>query len=422
LLIEEHAMYVSRRNFLQGASALVGLPWLESLGGFAHAAAQQAKTAAEPRRLLLVGMPLGIFREALNPARAGADYEPSEYLAVIDEFRKHYTVLSGLDHPQVGGGHASEPRIFTGQPSAQRNVRSLDQYLASHIGRHTRFDSLVLSAGRNEFSWTDGGTKVPGETKMANVYARLFLEDDKATAHKVVQEIDRGKSLMDLVQRQAKLLEPVLSSADREKLGEYFEAVRETERRLVKSEGWVRTPKPKVDVAAPQDPSNVAEIITQLRNVCDMTHLAFQTDSTRIATFGFFQQNKVEVPGVMNAYHALSHHGSDPGNIAQLKLIELELFKGLKSLLTKLRDTKEGDSNLLERTTIVVTSNFGSGSSHSTKDLPVLLMGGRYTHGRYLAFEPSTVPLANLFVTILNQFGLADKSFATSTGPLAELA
>lgn len=411
-------MYVSRRNFLQGASALVGLPWLESLGGFAHG----AELAAAPQRLLLISVPLGLYLDALNPKQSGPDYEPTEYLAVLDEFRKHYTVISGLDHPRVGGGHASQPRIFTGQPDGTRNVRSLDQYLASHIGRHTRFDSLVLSAGSNDFSWTDGGTKVPAEAKMATVYARLFLDDDESTAQKVMQEIDRGKSVMDLVQRQAKMLESVLSQADRAKLGEYFEAVRETERRLVKSEGWVHTPKPRVTARAPQDPTDRSEIIAQLRNVCDMTHLAFQTDSTRIITFGYFQQNSVNVPGVKNAYHALSHHGSDPGNIAQLKLIELELFKELKSLITKLRDTREGDSNLLERTTILLTSNFSSGSSHNTKNLPALLIGGRYPHGRHLAFEPSTVPLSNLFVSILNQFGLADKSFATSTGPLAGLA
>jgi hypothetical protein len=153
-----------------------------------------------------------------------------------------------------------------------------------------------------------------------------------------------------------------------------------------------------------------------------MTHLAFQTDSTRVVTFGFFQQNGVSIPGVANAYHALSHHGQDPNNIAQLKLIEQVLFQELRGLLVKLRDTKEGESNLLERTTILVTSNFSSGSSHNTKNLPALLIGGRYPHGRHLAFEPSTVPLCNLYVSILNQFGLTDKSFGTSTGPLEGLA
>jgi len=102
---------------------------------------------------------------------------------------------------------------------------------------------------------------------------------------------------MDLVQRQAKALRPSLSDADQDKLEEYFESVRETERRLVKSENWVHTPKPKVSLPMPQDPTDSAEIVTQLRNVCDITHLAFQTDSTRVITFGYFQQNKVNISG-----------------------------------------------------------------------------------------------------------------------------
>ena len=410
-------MNITRRHFLHGTTAMLGLPWLESLSGFAHAA--DSKT--EPRRLVLINVPLGLYHEALMPKESGARYAASEYLSILNEFRDHFTVISGLDHPGVGGGHASESRIFTGVPSNARNVRSLDQYLASKIGLHTRFDTLPLSAGRNIFSWTDGGTQVPAESKMANVYARLFLDESKDAIEKVIQGIGHGKSIMDLAQSQAKSLKPKLSKADQDKLEEYFESVRETERRLVKSEGWVHTPKPKVNASAPKDPASGAEIVTQLRNVCDMTHLAFQTDSTRIVTFGYFQQNNVKIEGVTNGYHPLSHHGQDPNNISQLKLIEMELFKELKMLLTNLRNTKEGDANLLDRTTIVVTANLGNASNHSTKDLPVLVIGGRFQHGQHLAFEPSTVPLSNLYVSVLNQFGLADKTFGTATGPLKGL-
>ena len=410
-------MNSTRRNFIKGTSAMLGLPWLESLGGFVHAADKKAV----PQRLILVGVPLGIYRDALMPKTAGFGYETSEYLSILDEFRDHFTVISGLDHPGIGGGHSAEARIFTGQPSNLRNVRSLDQYLAAHIGQQTRFDALTLAVGHNQFSWTDGGAMVPAEDKMANVYAKLFLDESRATAEKVVQQIGQGKSIMDLVQRQAQALRPRLSQADQEKLEEYFESVRETERRLVKSESWVHMPKPRVDVPAPRDPTSPGEIVTQLRNVCDMTYLAFKTDSTRVVTFSYFQQNNVNIQGVSNGYHSLSHHGLDPNNITQLKLVEKELFKELKTLLTSLKSAKEGDSNLLDRTTILVTSSLGNASNHSNKDLPVLLMGGRFKHGQHLAFEPSTVPLSNLYVSVLNQFGLADKKFGTATGPLQGL-
>jgi hypothetical protein len=411
-------MHLTRRSFIRSTAAMFALPWLESLGGFAHAAGSKAA----PQRLLLIGVPLGLYPQAFRPQQTGAAYAPSEYLSLIDDFRRQYTIISGLYHPGVNGGHNAQPRIFSGVPMSKRNSRSLDQYVAGKIGGETRYDSLVLSAGVNNFSWTDGGTMVPAQSKMANVYAKLFLDDSKSTAEKVEQQIGDGKSIMDFVQRQAKSLQPHLSQGDQGKLEEYFESVRETERRLVKSESWVHTPKPRVNVPAPQDPASPNELVTDLRNVCDMTHLAFQTDSTRVISFGYFRQDTVDdVPGLTNKhYHQLSHHGQVEDNIAQLKLIERELFKELKTFLTKLRDTKEGDSNLLERTTILITSNLGSGSSHSNRDLPVLLLGGRYSHGQHLTFEPGA-PLANLYVSILNQFGIADKTFATSTGPLKGL-
>jgi hypothetical protein len=406
----------NRRNFIKGAGVTLTLPWLETFNQL-HA----ADAKSEPRRLLLICVPLGIYREAFMPKETGADYKATEYLSAIDEFRDQYTVISGLDHPGVNGGHSTEARIFTGVPSNKRNVRSLDQYLAGHIGQHTRFDAIPLSAGNSNFSWTDGGTMVPAESKMAKVFARMFVGENESDRKKVLQNIGHDKSIMDLVQQQAKALKPKISKADQNKLEEYFESIRETERRLVKSENWVHKPKPQVKAAAPQDPASESELITQLRNVCDMTYLAFKTDSTRIVTFGYFQQNKVNIPGVNNGYHGLSHHGKDPNNIAQLRLVELELFKQLKTLLTNLKNAKEGDATLLDRTTIVVTSNLGNGSNHSNRDLPVLLAGGRFKHGQHLAFEPGSVPLSNLYLSILNQFGLEDSSFATSTGPLKGL-
>lgn len=405
---------MKRRTFLQASGITLGLPWLESF-------AATTANADSPQRLLLFCLPLGLYRDALIPARAGTDYEATEYLSIIGDFRDQTTIVSGLDHPGVNGGHSAEPRIFTGVPSNKRNARSLDQYLATHIGQSTRFDSLPLSAGRNAFSWTDGGTMVPAEDKMSRVYAKLFVDEGGAGAEQRLREIGHGKSLTDLVRRQADALQASLSASDQKKLGEYLDSVKETERRLVKSESWVHTPKPKVQAAMPQDPASGAEIITQMRNVCDMIHLAFKTDSTRVITAGWFQQNNVKIDGVTNAYHPLSHHGMDPGNIAQLKLIERAFFEELKLLLTNLKNDREGDATLLDRTTIVVTSNLGNASNHSNKDLPVLLIGGNYGHGSHLAFEPGAAPLSSLYVSVLNQFGLADKTFATATGPLKGL-
>jgi hypothetical protein len=406
----------TRRRFLEAAGVTLGLPWLESLGGIAHA----ATAGAEPRRLRLICLPLGIYRESFIPKQAGTDYELPEYLAPLAEFRDRFTIMSGLEHPGVNGGHGAQPRIFTGVPSTERNRRSLDQYVAAHVGQHTRFDALGLSAGSNDFGWTDGGSMVPPEKNVGDAFARLFVEDAAANKTKVLGEIGRGKSILDAVMDEARDLQPRLSKRDQEKLDEYFESVRATEQRLVKSEEWIHQPKPAVK-AKPPAAFQPDEIVTNLRGVCDLTHLAFKTDSTRVVTFGYFRQDTVAVPGVNIGYHNLSHHGQDEGNIAQLMRIERAFFDELKTLLANLAATREGDATLLDRTTVLVTSNLGSGNSHSNKDLPVLLAGGRFTHGRHLAFEPGATPLCNLYVNVLNQLGIEDKSFGTSTGRLAGL-
>ena len=408
--------HASRRCFLRGVSVALSLPWLESLGDVVHA----AEAGKEPRRLLLICLPLGIYRDSFIPKQSGAGYELPEYLASLADIRNSFTIVSGLDHPGVSGGHAAQPRIFTGVPSAERNRRSLDQYVAATLGQHTRFDSLALSAGANDFGWTDGGSMVPAEKSIGDAFARLFAEEGAANKARVLGEIGRGKSILDHVLDEARDLETRLSQRDREKLGEYFETIRATEKRLVKSEEWIHQPKPQVNS---KPPANFApdEIITNLRGVCDLTYLAFRTDSTRVITVGYFRQDTVAVPGVNVGYHNLSHHGQDEGNIVELKRVERAFFDELKTLLTNLRNTKEGDATLLDRTTILITSNLGSGNSHSNKDLPVLLAGGRFKHGQHLAFEPGSMPLCNLYVSVLHQLGFEDKSFGTATGALKGL-
>ena len=257
---------------------------------------------------------------------------------------------------------------------------------------------------------------------MSVVYNLLFGQEDEGKVGKRLQDIQNGQRIMALADKQAKG-------------GSSLRFPMPTNRKLqnilkplgIRVDGWPKRnngctpPSPKSNTLSPKTHPAAREITSQIRNVCDITHLAFQTDSTRVITFGYFEQNKVNVPGVQNAYHALSHHGKDPNNINQLKKIESVFFKELARLLDKLQSTTEGSNTLLDNTTILVTSNLGNGSSHSTKDLPALLIGGNYNHSQHFAFEPSTVPMCNLFVSILNQFGMADKSFGSSTGALAGL-
>jgi hypothetical protein len=128
------------------------------------------------------------------------------------------------------------------------------------------------------------------------------------------------------------------------------------------------------------------------------------------------------IPGVSLGHHDLSHHGRSPEKLAQLKLIELEKMKVVSELLTKLKQTKEGDARLLDRTLVFIGSNLGNASSHEVKNLPVLLAGGGFQHGQHLAFNPKNPPkLCNLYVTMLQRLGIEVDKFGSSTGTLTGL-
>src|SRR5262249_48894901 len=160
---------------------------------------------------------------------------------------------------------------------------------------------------------------------------------------------------------------------------------------------------PKVDAKQPQNIANPADLIGRARLMFDLIHLALQTDSTRLITLLLLGTSLVPpVPGVSLGHHDLSHHGQEPSKIEQLKKIALELMRTVRDLLAKLKQTKEEGVSLLDRTVVFFSSNLGNASSHSTKNLPVLLAGGGFKHGQYLAFDPNNPPpLCNLYVTML---------------------
>ena len=417
-------MTMDRRAFLRAAGVSLALPWLDALAPKrAHAAA-----AAAPRRLVLICTPLGLHAPNFFPSKAGEDYEATPYLEVLKEFRGDFTVMSNLEHPEVGSSHDSIYSFLTAAPHPERragfrNSISLDQFAAEKIGVETRFPSLVLSAEGFSLSWTRSGAIVPSETSPSRVFAKMFIDGKPEEVQAQAHRLRNGQSILDAVREQSRKLQPGLGADDREKIDEYFTSVRELEQRLARSEEWSKKPKPKVDVPPPQDINNSADLIGRSRLMFDLIHLAIQTDSTRLVTLMLMGTSLVPpVAGVTLGHHDLSHHGQDPSKIEQLKKVELEKMKTLRDLLAKLKGTKEEGETLLDRTSVFFSSSLGNASNHSTRNLPVLLAGGGFKHGRHLAFDPAkSPPLCNLFVSMLQRFGLEVDKFGSSTGTLTGL-
>ncbi|APZ97027.1 DUF1552 domain-containing protein [Fuerstiella marisgermanici] len=410
---------LTRRTLLQASGVAVSLPLLEATQPAAF-----SDTATSRRRMVAVNVGLGLHGPNIVPQQAGRDYELPTYLQVLKEHRDNFTFISGSSHPEVGGGHASGKSFLTAakHPNSAgfQNSISLDQYAADRLGAETRFRSLSLTSSGPGLSWSRSGVEIPATSFPSRVFKQLFLEGKPSEKAHQVQRLKDGQSVLDVVMDKANRMQQKLSGRDRDKIDQYFNAVREAEQRLVKAEAWEHRPKPKVDVAAPRDEPDRTKMIERADLIYDMMHLALETDSTRFITFYDTGMNAVPtIPGVDTDYHMLSHHGKDPTKIEQLTIVETEMIKSLGRFLSKLTASQEGGSTLLDSTMVLFGSNLGNASSHDTKNMPILLAGGGFRHGQHLQFDSdNNYPLPKLYVSMLQRLGIETDEFADAAGTM----
>ncbi|WP_397570251.1 DUF1552 domain-containing protein [Schlesneria sp. T3-172] len=416
---------IDRRYFLKGMGISLFLPLLDVM----QAAQEETNGPANnQRRMVLIDQGFGFHAPNLFPKNGGINYDTTPYLDVLKDLRDHFTLISGTSHPDVDGGHLACVSFLTAAPKPTsvsfKNTISVDQVAAEQIGSATRFASLALAVGSGRgICFSRGGVEIPPESRPSRIFSRLFLEGSPADKERQTQKIKDGQSVMDSVLGEAKSLQRRLGARDRDKLDQYFTAVRSAEAKLVKAEEWARKPKPQVNVKPPRDIPNLADVIGRTRLMYDMIHLVLQTDSTRLITLHSPGVNAVPpLEGITQDYHNLSHHGQDPARLSELKVIETAQLKLFAEFLSKLQSTEEKDKTLLDQTIVMLGSELGNANSHDNRNLPVILAGGGFRHGQYLAFDShKNTPLANLYVSMLQQLGLEVDKFASSTGPLSGL-
>ncbi|MBV8882007.1 MAG: DUF1552 domain-containing protein [Planctomycetaceae bacterium] len=416
---------MNRRQFLRGAGVALALPVLER---FSYAS---GPAGGPPRRILAICNNLGLLPDQFFPSKAGHDYDLTPTLEPLKAHRGEFTVFSGVMHPDVDGGHPADNCFLTCAPHPSnggfRNTISLDQYAAQYIGHLTRFPSLTLGvniqAGLRSLSWTNAGVLIPCEEKPSAVFARLFLRGTPEEVQAQIRRLELGRSIMDAVADQAKDLSREVGARDRERLEQYFTGVRDLEQRLEKAREWENVPKPVAPAAAPIDPATPRDYMAKTRLLYELAKLAFQTDSTRLITIMLDSVNSpaIELEGteIKDGYHNLSHHGKSPVKLAQLAAIDKEHMRLVDGLLAGLKSVREEGGTLLDRTMVLYGSNMGNANTHVTTNLPVLLAGGGFRHGRHLLFDRErNYPLPNLFVSMLQRLGLEVDRFATSTGTM----
>lgn len=412
---------LERRTFLKGVGVSLALPMLEAmLPSFAWA--KDLATPAARHSFVGVMTNMGILPQFFFPEKDGRDYELTPYLELLKDHRADLSIFSGVSLPGVDGGHASEKSFLTGAPGAGtgsfKNTVSLDQVMAEKLGGETRFPALTLSvAGVTSLAYTRSGSMIPSERSPLRLYQQLFIEDtaeDKAASARRLKE---DRSVLDLLRDQAKELENSVGAADRERLDQYYTSVRDLERRLAKNQDWLGLPKPKTIAPVPQEMSNVNDLAKNMRVMFDLVRLALESDSTRIVTFALNTGTlQPALPGVHTQCHELTHHGGREEKISELRKIEEAQFTALSAFLTGLRGVQESGASLLDRTSVLFGTNMGSANAHSTDNLPVLLAGGGFKHGRHLAFDKKrNYPLSNLYVSLLQRMGVEAGTFSSGT-------
>src|SRR6188768_2387145 len=323
---------LSRRRFLQGVGVAMSLPLLEAMHPTAARAAPNSVASPTPRRMLGICNNLGLRPDLFFPTGTGRDYQASPYLELLKAHRDDFTVISGVSHPNVDGGHPSDISFLTAAPhpasSSFRNTISLDQYIAERIGNLTRFPSLTLAVNgaARSLSWTGTGVAIPPEERASDVFNQLFLQGTPEQVEAQIHRLDTGRSILDAVADQAKELEGSVGASDRSRLDQYFTSVRDLEHRLQESREWERKPKPVVNFAVPDDLGSPAQYMDKVKVMYDLVRLAFETDSTRAITL---MLNSVGTPVVTiagetitDSYHNLSHHGKTEEKLAQLKVLD----------------------------------------------------------------------------------------------------
>ena len=386
------------------------LPQMESLGQIAQ--------VDSPRRLLTIVNHLSFYQPKLIPKKEGVFDKAPPLLAELSDQFKHMKVFSGLDNPAVqnGFGHTPCVGILSGYFNKLhlKNRLSIDQAIADLIGDDTRFKSLVFQAGENlnfsQISWDKHGLPVYQIDSPRKIFNLLFQINEKEKTQQQVLAEDR--SILDAVFSQAKSMGKNLNAADRAKLDEYLTSVREVEKTVKRRAYWAERPKPSMDYEIEDfDRKSVDGYVGTL---LDLAVLALQTDSTRAVTVQIPFWEGFKEPDLSGNYHDLSHHGQKKEKIDKLLKLEHSILKRINTSLNAMRECQVGNGSLFDQTTTLLTASMGSANSHNFDDLPALVFDNRMkTAGHW---QKKDMPMSNLYLGLLQQFGGESDQFGESTG------
>ncbi len=418
---------IQRRAFLRGmGGAALALPHLNAM---ANAVSEDSVAM----RMVCVGLNFGFVPQLFFPEETGANYQLSDRLMPLKKLRHEFTVFSGLDHGVNGqGGHGGVHAYLSGVLSKnsagmpEANI-SVDQKAAQIVGAKTRYPSMQFASGsdpNNMISWSASGVSIPPVTNVESIYNLLFQKVDPAAQSSVKAKYASRQSILDLVKIDANQLKRKVGVRDRQKLDRYFNSVREVEKRIEQSSEWIDKPKQRVNYKLPSGAPRL-NFVDRVPLYYDLIKLALETDSTRVVTLALADIG-ANLGGfnITRGYHQLTHHGKVPEYLTELSVIEQFHMQQFARFLKQLQAVQEPNGKtLLENSMVLFGSGMGNASSHSNKNLPLILAGGGFKHGEHRSYfkdeaKKKSTPGSQLFISMLQRFGVETERFGSASSTL----
>ena len=425
----------SRRHFIRSSSALIALPFLESIG-FRRFASAATKLAAPPKRMVFLGFGWGVTKESWFPdtSMIGSNFDLPKGLAPLERHKQDISIVQGLENQYNNEAHWGSTFYLTGanryaEPGKSfSNTISADQVAAEQFGKQTRFTSVQLGSADAErdghgpglsLAWNRQGKPMAGWNDPVVAFHRLF-SDDKTPLEERQAMLKQSRSILDTVLVEARSVGRGLSRRDTDKLDEYFQSIRDIETRLSKEEQWLDVPK-KQPSEPIKEPTGEIEGYEEVRLMYDLIVAALQVDATRVMTYRQAGGTRfIRSLGATITGHNMSHYS--PGMRQQVsELRDRKQSELLAGLIDKLKTTKESDgSSLFDHVSLSYGSNINS--IHYLTNCPALVTGGGsgVKLGQHVVKEKGT-PLCNLWLTLLRGSGVNVDSHGDSKEVIAEL-
>jgi hypothetical protein len=446
--MKQKSWHIDRRELLKGAGGIVlGLPFLNGMiwGG-------DKSLRSIPKRLVVNYFSYGAYMPKVKdgkhhewnwwPCANEGPLSFNKSSQPFESLKNYVSYAKGLDHEGGWGlgGHSSGDVFSTGAYMVSKqttNDISIDQLAAKYKGHETRYPSLVLGSEGGTGSYGScktlshygPGRPIPALHNPREIFNRLFKPYSGKGIETVRAEIKRETSILDHIMAQTNSLKNRLGSEDNKKMDEYLTSIRSLEKRLERQNKWTYQTLPEVDEAMVNLDVNYSDPESYTRSMYDLIYLALQTDSTRYASFMLESESSSNNPlgkfvSIALGYEGVTHDIAHKRPAKYAGLWDQWRAKQHAYFLNKLKMTKEGDGNMLDRTLVLWGSAHPHGS-HSTKNYPIQLAGGNklgFKHGRLHKFEGTKkVPLANMYLSMLKAIDIPVEKFADSTSEMKEL-